>query len=639
MTIRNLTWIAVLGMVLFGNAVTPSRGAEPEDARVAQAREELQTSKEVLAEVTNEAERVIWQQHVTLAEKELANAERLVRVEEHEKAFASQRRVTMDYALREALATIDTAMTDAERLVQERNADIRRLKAQRTQLESMPESGAQETDEALKARADMATHIRNLDAEILARALERDARELKLRVVRDAGRIETFLRELHPNPRPTIQLLVQKKQGLAGARKIREEYDLLYETDKVQQEETATAIRLTQERFGQLDENIAILQDRFRVEKQTRVAKDQQGEKYNRQIRLRRMLNTSKSEKLLIEQRIKHLQAQYDALCETLALATQGRNLLEAEIAFLQYDLDALKSRYFHVVLVPAAIVLAIVVIYFLVSRLVFPLFVSHENLFVSRRLGSYVVLLLIIAVLVSFFLEDLKAIATVMGIVGAAIVIALQDLCSSFAGWFVIVASRKITVGDRVEIDGRRGDVVDIQMLRITLLELNNWLGVDEPTGRVLIIPNSFIFKSAVFNFTYVHPYVWNKVDVTVTFETPPQEARDLLLHVLKEETADQFAAAVQGEQKMAKKYGLSQTVVEPHLHTVIADSGVCYSLFYVAHYKSLSATRDKVSARILKEFEKDQRMQFAYPTQRHIPTAERGGFAVTLTKEGAGR
>jgi small-conductance mechanosensitive channel len=220
------------------------------------------------------------------------------------------------------------------------------------------------------------------------------------------------------------------------------------------------------------------------------------------------------------------------------------------------------------------------------------------------------------------------------MGIVGAAVVIALQDLCSSFAGWFVIVTSRKVKVGDRVEIEGHRGDIIDIQMLRTTLLELNNWLGVDEPTGRVVVVPNSFIFKSQVFNYSHVHPSIWGKVDITVTFETPAAKAYETLLRVLEEETKDEFEGAQRGGQKLIDKYGLVRISYEPHIHSVIDASGVTFSLFYVSHYRRYSTTRDKLVTRILAEFEKDPELNFAYPTERLIPTPEGGGFPVSMQK-----
>lgn len=221
---------------------------------------------------------------------------------------------------------------------------------------------------------------------------------------------------------------------------------------------------------------------------------------------------------------------------------------------------------------------------------------------------------------MISFFFEDLRPFATTLGIAGAAVVIALQDLCSSFAGWFVIVASRKIYVGDRIEVDGRVGDVLDVQLLRTTILELRGWLDVDEPTGRVIVIPNSFIFKEKLINFNHVHPYIWNKIDITITYETPAPAAGALLLRILQEETAQEFVEARQGAGRMERVYGVPDSEYVPKIHAVIADSGVLYRLLFVSHYRRVDEVRTRINNRILAEFEKDKRMQLAYPTQREI-------------------
>jgi small-conductance mechanosensitive channel len=236
--------------------------------------------------------------------------------------------------------------------------------------------------------------------------------------------------------------------------------------------------------------------------------------------------------------------------------------------------------------------------------------------------MAGYLVFLLVLLVLSVFFLEDIKAIATVLGIAGAALVIALQDLCSSFAGWFVIVASGKVKVGDRIEIDGHLGDVIDIQLLRVTLIEVNNWLGIDEPTGRIVVVPNSFIFKSKVLNYSHVHPYIWSRLDITVTFETPAAEAQELLSRILTEETREEFAKAAHAATDMERRYGIADTTYQPKVYSTIADSGVTFSLLYVSHYRQRTAARNRLNERIVAEFGKRPHCAFAYPTERHIPT-----------------
>ena len=333
----------------------------------------------------------------------------------------------------------------------------------------------------------------------------------------------------------------------------------------------------------------------------------------------------ARSQKSALSGRIEFRRQQVAALDGCVATMKTLRQLRESEQRHLESDAADMMNRFLRRVELPAGMVLALLLANIILRRLLLPIFFKRENLLIMRRATSYFVFLIVTLVLAVAFLEDLKAIATLLGIIGAAIVIALQDLCSAFAGWFVIVAGRKVRVGDRVEIDGHRGDVVDIEILRTTLLELNAGLGVDEETGRVQTIPNSFIFKSQVFNFTRMHPYIWGKIDITVTYETPFRQAHELLWRVLNEETRERFEAARAVVTRAESRFGLPESHYEPKMYTVVADSGVLFSMLYVAHYKKVSATRtEKIGTRILEEFEKDPRMQLAYPTTRQFQTEQ---------------
>jgi len=189
------------------------------------------------------------------------------------------------------------------------------------------------------------------------------------------------------------------------------------------------------------------------------------------------------------------------------------------------------------------------------------------------------------------------------------------------------------------VEIDGKCGDVLDVQLLRTTLVEINNWLNIDEPTGRIVVIPNSFIFKSTVFNYSHVHPYIWSRIDVSVTFETPASEAEAVLQKVLEEETRDEFAQAVIGATRMVERYGIAYETYKPKLYSIIGDSGVIFSLLYVSHYRQRTAVRNRINARIVAEFENNKHLEFAYPTQRHIPTTRPGMLHVTMSQESSAK
>jgi small-conductance mechanosensitive channel len=236
-----------------------------------------------------------------------------------------------------------------------------------------------------------------------------------------------------------------------------------------------------------------------------------------------------------------------------------------------------------------------------------------------ARRLVRYLLTAVGILVLGGFLVDDLTGVMTMLGVVSAGLVISLQDVCTSVFGWFVIMAGGKLGIGDRIEVDGVRGDVIDIQLLRTTLVEINGWLGLDQPTGRVILLPNNFVFKSKVFNFTHGHPYIWGKVDVTITFSTPVASALLLFQRILEEETREDFVAARRAGAQMQSMYGVEDANYQPRISTRIGESGVTLSLLYVNHYRHESATRNRINRRLVAELERHSHIRLAYATM-HI-------------------
>ncbi len=634
-----------LAGLLLGLTAVCARGAAPSsasaagDARVQRAQQELATTEKVLANTTNDAERAEWQQRVELTRKSLENVERLAEIEQREREAGGAQASTPDALLRRALTALTLDAPTAQTALQGHNVALRQIKARRALYARERDALAPAATPAEVARAH--GRVANADAELQARLLERDAAQLTLRLADDLQRIEALREEATRRPRPTVRQILLVRQSLGQAEQTRVEWRTLQEQYDAQVETVLLTQSLAEERLQNLDAEVKVLEERANLERKDnrRAEGGGVGGMLNRlfggseqQSAVKRELAAAREEQVLLKDRLGWLQQQ-GAAAEALATLTQqAGELIDAEVVFRRALAADMQRRYRGLVLVPLGAVLGLILLYGAISRWLMPLCCKAEGLFVARRLGGYALALAVVFLLVVFFLEDLKAIATVMGIVGAAVVIALQDLCSSFAGWFVIVASRKVRVGDRVEIGGRRGDVVDVQMLRTTLVELNNWLGIDEPTGRILVIPNSFIFKEPLLNYSHVHPYIWGKLDITVTYETPALEARAVLLRALTEETAALFAAAEQGHAQMERKYGAAWGMREPRLHTVIDVSGVTFSLFYVTHYRHNSSTRTRIMERILLEFAKDPRLQFAYPTERVIPTPEGKGLPVVV-------
>jgi small-conductance mechanosensitive channel len=129
------------------------------------------------------------------------------------------------------------------------------------------------------------------------------------------------------------------------------------------------------------------------------------------------------------------------------------------------------------------------------------------------------IVLWLSIAIIIAFaFANELGSVATFAGLLTAGVAFALQSVILSVAGYFFLIGRFGIRVGDRVQIAGVTGEVVDIGLVRLHLMELVS-NGVDTPSGRVVAFPNSVVFQSNAGLFKQIPGtnFAWHEITLTL--------------------------------------------------------------------------------------------------------------------------
>ena len=174
------------------------------------------------------------------------------------------------------------------------------------------------------------------------------------------------------------------------------------------------------------------------------------------------------------------------------------------------------------------------------------------------------------------------------LGVVGFAITFALQQPLLSLLGWFYIMIKQPYLVGDRVRIGESKGDVIEVDFLVTTIWEIGGELvSTNQPSGRVVTVPNSTVLASEVTNFGGVgSEYVWNELVMQVSYETDVDEAARTMLAE---------AGAVVGEEMATRvadfRSRLSETPVElevndrPSVNVTQAESWIELRLRYVVH------------------------------------------------------
>ena len=222
------------------------------------------------------------------------------------------------------------------------------------------------------------------------------------------------------------------------------------------------------------------------------------------------------------------------------------------------------------------------------------------------------------------------------LGIVGAGLALSLQEILLSIAGWGYIWLKKPFDISDRIEISEKIGDVIDIGLLHTTMIEVGNWVLADQSTGRLVIVSNSAFLREAIFNYTKGFPFVWNELQVIVTFESDWRRAKELILELSREED-HKIASEVRRQiDLMQKSYAIMRyRELGSIVYTSIAANGVALTLRYLTPVRARRTTEHKLNEGVLDAFAKEESIDFAYPTTRYYDNTSEGKVGARIGKE----
>ncbi len=184
---------------------------------------------------------------------------------------------------------------------------------------------------------------------------------------------------------------------------------------------------------------------------------------------------------------------------------------------------------------------LFLIAIIYLISKLVEKLIYSQNHLEGDRynllRIVRFLALVFSLIVGASFLFQNLYAAAVSFGLISLVLGFALQAPISSFIAWIYLILRRSYLVGDRIQIKGFRGDVVEINYLDTSILECNgDYLGNDRRSGRIIRFPNSLILREETINYSGPQvPFIWNETAIQIAYSSDLQFVEDCLLEAAR--------------------------------------------------------------------------------------------------------
>ena len=213
---------------------------------------------------------------------------------------------------------------------------------------------------------------------------------------------------------------------------------------------------------------------------------------------------------------------------------------------------------------------------------------------------------LLIVLLTVSYFTGNIKDFALAIGLLTAGITITLQELILSIAGSVYIFLVKVYKPGDRIEINGIKGDVIDIDSIYTTMMEIGEWITSDNYSGRIVKLSNSFVFKGPVFNYSRDFPFIWDEFDLPIRYGSDLDLAKEIIIRVATEQLSEYVEDSINKWKSVVDRYYIEDAQVQPTLALTMTDNWVRFNLRYIVDYKKRRYIKHLLNQLIGEEIQK---------------------------------
>jgi small-conductance mechanosensitive channel len=312
---------------------------------------------------------------------------------------------------------------------------------------------------------------------------------------------------------------------------------------------------------------------------------------------------------------------------EVVVLDQASANLVEWRTSILReskYEARALFVRV-GMILLALGIVLALSEVW---RRLTYKYVHDGRRRRQFLLLRRFVMGFLIGVVLILGFVSEFSSLATFAGFVTAGIAVGLQTVLLSVAAYFFVVGRYGIHVGDRVSVSGVTGDVIDISLVRLYLMELAG-TGIDLfPTGRVVVFSNSVLFQATTPLFKQIPgtEYAWHEVVFNLVPGGNHKLAQEKLFQAV-DAVHDQYREGFERQRGFIERrieVQLKTPSPEPRLQ--FGDTGLELLIRYPVEIRNESVTDEQVTRKVLEVIQSEPEVQAAVVGSPKIRAAIKG-------------
>ena len=239
---------------------------------------------------------------------------------------------------------------------------------------------------------------------------------------------------------------------------------------------------------------------------------------------------------------------------------------------------------------------------------------VRRRNQFTVLR--RFTVMLTITMIVVLALVTEIGSIATFAGFFTAGLAISLQNVILSVVAYFFLIGKYGIRAGDRVQISGITGYVIDVGLVRLHLMEVDSAGAEEQPTGRIVVFSNSVVFQPTASFFRQAPGtnFGWRRVSLTLAPETNYHLAEQRLMSAVENEYST-YRQELERQFKAMQKTNISLpfNAPQPQSRMKISDSGLEMVIRYPVPLDRVSSIDDQVTRALVRAITSEPRLRLA--------------------------
>lgn len=223
-------------------------------------------------------------------------------------------------------------------------------------------------------------------------------------------------------------------------------------------------------------------------------------------------------------------------------------------------------------------------------------------------RLTHLISIIAVVILIISFLFANWYAAAVSLGLISLILGFALQTPISSFIGWIYIIIRNPYRIGDRIQIDTFKGDVIEIGYLDTTLWEFaGDYLTNDLPSGRLIRFPNSLVLQSSIFNYSWRNfNFIWNEVPFHVAYESDLAFVEKVMKRVTAAELGPEMADRIRELKELVKDSPIDDLEIKEYPFVSLrinTNTWVEVTVTYLVPPKKAATIRSNIIRKILAE------------------------------------